>query len=359
MKGKISTYIAILLVLFGMPMTAAQDAPVAELPDPGTTPDSFLYFLDLALDNLALALTFNDDAKIEKSLEIAEERLSEARTMALEGKIEAMSKAEGEHGKTMQKIRAEVEEISDSDSEGELKKELEIERKIKEHSEKIEDVGKELEVKIKIEGEITPEQEDLIVSILNSLEGQTGEVEIEIKNEKGKTKIKIEQETGKSGDDVEDELEDELGITEEEREDALEEIAEVREDLEELLTEAEEAGVTLPEGLVGQIEDLLGQAQDAFDAGNFEEAEDLAEEADDLLDDVEDQVEDLIEEAEEELEIEVEITNDTAEVEVEDGEAEDKFVLNMTDREEIISAIAERRNLTVGEVRDVIEFEEE
>ena len=105
---------------------------------------------------------------------------------------------------------------------------------------KIEDVKDELKIKIKIKGDITPAQQALIDSVLASMEGQTGEVEIEINNEKGKTKIKIEQETGKSGEEVELELEIELGITEEGREDALEEINETNEDLKELLEEAEE-----------------------------------------------------------------------------------------------------------------------
>jgi hypothetical protein len=211
MNGKI-LYSAILLVLLAMPMTMAQEAPEVELPDPGITPDSFLYFLDLALDNLALALTFDNDAKIEKSLSIAEERLSEARTMALEGKVEAMSKAEGEHGKAMKKIKTQLEDIDDSDSEGELEKELKVENKIQRHTVKVNEVRDELKVKIKIKGEITPEQDALVESVLESLEGQTGEVEIEIKNEKRKTKIKIEAETGDDADEVEIRIKEKAGI---------------------------------------------------------------------------------------------------------------------------------------------------
>lgn len=297
MKRLLSVFVAMILVL-SVPVMA-QEPAVPELPEPGTTPDSALYFLDLALDNLALALTFDSDARIEKELEIAEERLAEVRAMILEGELEAMARAEGEHGKVFAKLKEEVKEVEDGTSEVELKKELEIERKIKRHGEKVEDVEKELKVKIEIEGEITPEQQALIDSILASLEGQTGEVEIEIENEKGKTKIKIEQETGRSGDEVEDELEEELGIDEEEREEALEEIAEVREELEELMSEASAAGVSLPSDLVRQINNVLDQAQAAFGAENFEQAEELAEQADDLLEDVGDAVEDLIEEAEE------------------------------------------------------------
>ncbi len=296
MKKLLSVFVAMLLFL-SVPVMA-QEPAVPELPEPGTTPDSALYFLDLALDNLALALTFDSDARIEKELEIAEERLAEVRTMALEGEFEAMTKAEGEHGKVFAELKEEVKEVENGDSEVELKKELEIERKIKRHSEKVEDVEKELKVKIEIKGEITPEQQALIDSILASLEGQTGEVEIEIENEKGKTKIKIEQETGRSGDEVEYELKVELGIDKEEQEEALEEMTEVREELEELTSEASAAGVALPSDLIGQINNLLDQAQEAFAAGNFEQAEELAEVADDLLEDLEDAVEDLIEENE-------------------------------------------------------------
>ena len=101
---KILSVFVVMLLLLSVPVTA-QEPTVPALPEPGTTPDSALYFLDLALDNLALALTFDSDARIEKELEIAEERLAEARVMALEGDLEAMAKAEGEHGKIFAKLK--------------------------------------------------------------------------------------------------------------------------------------------------------------------------------------------------------------------------------------------------------------
>jgi len=293
---KILSLFVVMLMLMSVPALAqnatTEPVPEVDLPDPGTTPDSALYFSDLALENLALALTFDTDARLEKELEIAEERLAEARAMALEGNFEAMAKAESEHGKIMIKLKAEVKDISDGDEEGELRKELEFEQRIKRHSDKVEEVEEELRIKVKIRGELTPEQWDLIASLIASFEGQTGELKIEIRNEKGKTKIKIEQKTGRSGDELELEIEQELGFDEEDREDAEEEIADVQEDLDDLLEEAEEEGFELPEDALLAITNLLDQAKEAFAAEDFELAEELAEEADDLLDDLEDSFED-------------------------------------------------------------------
>ena len=224
----------------------------------------------------------------------------------------------------MLKLKAEVRNISDTDATEELKRELEIERKIEQHRDKVQVVKEELEIEIKVKGELAPEQQALFDSIVANLDGQSGEVEIEIENEKGETKIKVEQETGRSGDEVENELRNVLGIIdEEEREDALEEITYAFDDLERLSAEDEEAGMTLPEAVVAEISNLLEQAQDAFAAGSFEQAKELAELADDLVDDLEDQIEDLTEESDvEEDEVDTE-DGDEDEVDTEDGDEDE------------------------------------
>jgi len=68
---------------------ATENETVLNLTEAGMTPDNAFYFLDLAFDNLGLALTFNNDLRIKKELKIAEERLSEAREMAIENKTSA------------------------------------------------------------------------------------------------------------------------------------------------------------------------------------------------------------------------------------------------------------------------------
>ncbi len=56
--------------------------------DAGITPDSIFYFFDIALENLDLALTFDEEAKVEKFIAYAEERLAEAEEMNDEEKQE-------------------------------------------------------------------------------------------------------------------------------------------------------------------------------------------------------------------------------------------------------------------------------
>lgn len=332
---KIMSTIVVVLMLMSVPAMAQEDN--TKLTDPGTTPDSFFYFLDIAMDNLALAMTFNSDDKIEKELEIAEERLAEARAMAENGDIQGMQDATDEHGKILSKLKVHMKDIENGDSEGELEKEIKIQQKIKEHSDKIEDVKNELKIKIKIKGEITPEQQEMIDSIIASLEGQTSEVEIEIKNEKSKTKIKIEMEPGKDGDEVETEIENELGITEKMQEDAQEEIDDVQHDLNETLEKYSKKNVTVPADAVDEINDLLDQARTAYDAGEYEEAEELAEQADDLLDELDDglkESEDDDEDDKDEVEVEVEVEDHDDESdydESDDGEEDDSDDDDSTD----------------------------
>ena len=54
---KIYAFFMVIILVMSLPIVA-QEEPTTDLPDPGTTPDDFLYFMDTALDNLALALTF-------------------------------------------------------------------------------------------------------------------------------------------------------------------------------------------------------------------------------------------------------------------------------------------------------------
>ena len=49
--------------------------------DSGVTPDSFLWGLDKALDQLTILLTFDEGKKARKGLEIAQERLLEVKEM--------------------------------------------------------------------------------------------------------------------------------------------------------------------------------------------------------------------------------------------------------------------------------------
>ncbi|MFQ5815279.1 MAG: DUF5667 domain-containing protein [Candidatus Hydrothermarchaeaceae archaeon] len=348
---KFLNIVSIVLVLASLAIQPVF-AQEAENGDPGITPDSFLYGLDVVLDKVNLLLTFDQAEKSKKGLEIAEERLLEVRAMALENKVTAMERAANEHDSVLVQVESSIQDLERDNTTSELEEEIEIERKLIEHKNRVEDVQGEIKVKIKVKGVITPEQQELVDSILSSMENKTGKVEIKINNKKGETKIKIKVETGKSDEEIEGEvkrLEKVKGVAGLKLERAADRI-------EDAIGEIEEAKELLgneTSTLIDEAEEHLSKAESAFDEGRYGEAFGQATAARSIAKAVQEQLE------EEELKIEVEIKGGIAKVEVEVDEVEDKFVLNTTDREEIIEAIAERTGLTVDEVRDVMEFEEE
>ncbi len=98
-KIRISMVSIVLVISLLLGGTAyAQDE---ELPDPGITPDSPFYFLDNLGKKLGLIFAFDDEAKVKKALEYAEERLAEAQAMALKNKLEEMTQAAGEYEQFM------------------------------------------------------------------------------------------------------------------------------------------------------------------------------------------------------------------------------------------------------------------
>src|SRR3989338_6904573 len=63
-------------------LSAHTDVAVeAELPESAVNPDSALYGLDLAVENLQLSLAGNEEAKDKLRLKFTKERLSEIRKM--------------------------------------------------------------------------------------------------------------------------------------------------------------------------------------------------------------------------------------------------------------------------------------
>ena len=355
-------FIGILIILFVVPTVNAQQT------DAGVTPDSFLWGLDKAIDQLNLLLTFDKGEKAKKGIEIARERLLEVKAMVEENKLEAAEKAKEEHGKTLVKVKQNVKEIEKDNSTEEIKEVIEIEKELEEHDEEVEEVNTELKVKIKIEGTITDEQRALINSLLDSLKGQTGEVEIEIKNKKDKTKIKIKQETGKSDKEIEEEVEDieqEKGLAELKKEKAAEEIEDAKEELAELEEELQESNITNKTQIINLISNAkvrLSNAEEAFKENDFGEAFGQANAAKQLIENAERILEKIVgkfEEEEEEREIEVEIEDGKANVKVEINDEKLKFTLETTDKNVIVQEIALRTGLSVDEVNKLAQFEEE
>ncbi len=365
--------------------------------NPGITPDSLIWGLDKALDNIALLLTFDKGKKAEKGLEIARERLLEVKAMVEENKLKYAEKAQEEHRKTLIKVKNNIKNFEKDNSTEEIKTDLKIEKRLEEHEDNVEEINTKLKIKIKIDGAITEEQRILINSILDSIKEQTGEVKIEIKNKKDKIKIKIKQETGKSDDEIEDEigeLEEEIGLGE------VEVKAEIIGNKTQIKIENEFSTSAIEkDAIIGEIIKKFALNSEAVDKIlKIETDEDIegdrlkikaktkeglteieielrftlnSTDREAIIDEVvarsklsNEEIEKVIElkadkeeKEAEELEIKVEIKENTAEIQIEIGDNEQKFKLKTTDKEVILSEIALRLNVKVEDIRAFVKFE--
>lgn len=182
--------------------------------DPGVLPDSPFWGLERALERINLALTFNSERKAEKGLNIARERILEARAMVDKDDIDSADKAREARSRVLVRIRKNIDNIEDDDPEEELRTTLRFEARLKEQEDDINEL--ETRIKVKIRGELTDEQRTRLDELISSFRDQNGRLEIEIENKRGRTKIKIKARREISDDELED-LEDEIKFEEEVR----------------------------------------------------------------------------------------------------------------------------------------------
>ena len=327
---KISVMLFLCFLMLGVPIILAQET---EIKNPGITPDSILWGIDTTLEQISLFLATSPDAKAAKGLEIASERLSEIKVMIEKNKLEAAEKAQENHGKTLVTVEESIGEIEEDDATEEIIEIIEIEKELQDHKNEVDQVFGELKIKIKVEGVVTQEQQDLIDSILANLEGQTGKVEIEIKNKKGETKIKIKIETGKSDEEIEkdiEKLEVKGGVA------GIEVKAEIVGSKSEVKIERKFSTTTINRTVI--IQEIIDR---------FALEREIADVA------LEIEVEDEDEKLKEKFKVEVKVKDGVAEVEI-----KLKFILEVVDREGILDAVVDRSKLTVKQIEDVMEFKD-
>ena len=174
------------LLILSIPATAEE-----ALPDPGITPDSVLYPVDVFFDEMGVALTFGDEAKINKRFEVAEERLAEAQAMIQANKTENAEEALEIHNALMEQVRARINTTNGANET--LKLQLQIEERLRIHEGKIVDVASGLD----------PEDQSVMAGVLS----QAGSMEDEVQQGKTRTMSEID-----NSDVIECELKEELGI---------------------------------------------------------------------------------------------------------------------------------------------------
>ncbi|MBZ9578665.1 hypothetical protein KJA14_02335, partial [Patescibacteria group bacterium] len=84
-------------------------AQETEFPDPGLTPDSPFYFLEIIVEEIVTFFTFGDLKKAERYAILAAERLAEAQVIAGKGKPALTEKTLARYEDQLEKSMARVE----------------------------------------------------------------------------------------------------------------------------------------------------------------------------------------------------------------------------------------------------------
>ena len=266
------------------------------LPNAGLTPESPFYFLDRLGEALREFFTFNPEAKAKLQITFAAERMAEIKVILRTKGVDAK-----DVDTAISRLKAHIGEAA------------EIVVKEKSKGKDVSDLATELDDTI----------DASTLALLNSLEQQ--EDELETKEEKLEDALKAAHRAGDNAkekeiakelgqvkadlellelkiEDIEDELEEEEEKLEEEmdaQEEAQEAIEEAEEEKKKLIEEAVEEGIEILPGAFAVFDNLISQAKNAFQAGNYQEAKRLAEQAEDILESIEEAIEELEEKMEE------------------------------------------------------------
>lgn len=184
----------------------------------GFTPDSFLWGLDVALDNIFLALTFDPTARAEAGLRVAEERLLEAKTMALQGKSEEAKAAIQEHTNIMRGVEDSISQIpvaSPEQAKNALKKTIEIKNKLEDLELKADIVIDKVKESLLLK---TPEQarvplQNAFAKVKENISRANTNLDTKRDNSKASFRALLGK-TEQEAEAEEKELEEEVGLTE-------------------------------------------------------------------------------------------------------------------------------------------------
>ncbi|ERI89490.1 hypothetical protein HMPREF1982_04644 [Clostridiales bacterium oral taxon 876 str. F0540] len=162
---KIAVLIASVVIATGFSVRAfADETSESFKAEAGITPDSILYPIDLALDNLKITLASTDEKKAEAMEEIAQERLGESEVMTEEKKVDLANKALEEYNNTMikavDKLQTSLDKITDSSDDKLDQKVEELEKNIQETQEKSLKILSEIKDKV---GEKASEVVDKVI----------------------------------------------------------------------------------------------------------------------------------------------------------------------------------------------------
>jgi hypothetical protein len=299
MKKSLITTAVLVVGLFVGGAVFAQSPQVA-LPSAGLTPESSFYFLDRLGENLRQFFTFNPEAKAKLQIEFAGERIAEIKVMVEKKGVNAKGLAIAES-----LLQANVAYAAEIVSEEKISGK-DVTTLAKTLNDEFDARDKLLEQTFKdAKAQLKAERKEIKTTLLAEARrvGDTAQIavlEAQLNDIDGQIDV-----LGQKKDQLEENLQNEQNKIEDEMSEADQEKEEVEaiQDAEEELAEKQAEGVTIPAEVLARFNDLLSQAKAALKAGNFQDADQLAEQAQDTLD-IEEQEAEEAEEADEPEEIE-------------------------------------------------------
>lgn len=258
----------------------ALESDEADSAEAGMTPDSPFYGLDVAMDNIGLMFTFNKAKKAEKKLEIANERLKEAKMMAVANNLEAMEKAKIQHDAILLSAEEDIEAMNGNETEA-IMSNIRIKSMLKVHNQEVADVEQELTLRVR--GRLTVEQQGTLDAFIESMKGSSNSVEVKVQNKEEKIKAVVKRTRNLSDEEVDAEFEnmDRAAAQEHLGDKAVDVIGQAKKSLESsdaliAKKQAEGKEVSYANDQRAEAEAILSEAEAALADGNVELATELA-----------------------------------------------------------------------------------
>ncbi len=282
------------------------------LPNAGLTPESNFYFLDRFGEALQQFFTFSPEGKAHLQITFAAERVAEIKVIFENKGIEAKG-IKVAQTLLYANLASAATILADQKTEGKnvsaLAKELNeefagpktaLEQTFKDEKQKLEAKEDELKAKIKEARKVGDTvQADALVKELGDVKAQK-----ELLEQK-------EDEQAQDLDEQEEALEEQMEVKDE----AAKKIREAEKEKAEIIREVQKEGLDISAEVFAQFDSLLDQAKAALASGKYEEAKELAKQAEKSLDAVENKIEDLQQAKEEEKELKEEAEEQQIEAE--------------------------------------------
>ncbi len=284
MKGLKMIYALFAVMLLMLSASAlAKEGKGSSGKSAGITPDSPLWGIDTAFENIDLALTFDNEVKVRKRLEIARERLLEAQLMAERSNVDAVERAQRIHERQLAAVRNTLRLLEGVNATQELRANVEFEQELERQNREA------TKLEIRVRGNLSQEQVDKLLALFESFKNESDEARLEVRQERDRIRIKLRTMDALTEDevrDIEDEIEVEARINATNLSQEVVATQFVR--ISERFISLVENRVNMTENSTAKAEararldsavSLQAQAQAALDAGNFADARRLALEA--------------------------------------------------------------------------------